>query len=163
MHVHDGFSIEATANVIRSHVLGMYLPSLFSGFLMDRFGTVKIMIAGALALTGACIVGLQGHSYLHYGFALIVLGVGWNFLYVGGTAMLTLTYSMSERFRAQAINEFTVFGVSAAASLLAGAVIHYFGWTMLVTLPLIPLVLVLLGLFIVRQDRLLRRPSMRQA
>lgn len=163
MHVHDGFAIEATANVIRSHVLGMYLPSLFSGFLMDRFGTVKIMIAGALALTGACIVGLQGHTYLHYWYALILLGVGWNFLYVGGTTMLTLTYSMSERFRAQAINEFAVFGISAAASLLAGAVIHYYGWTMLVTLPLLPLGLVLLGLFVVRQDRLLRRRSMRQA
>ncbi|HSD68397.1 MAG TPA: MFS transporter, partial [Woeseiaceae bacterium] len=137
MHVNDGFAIEDTANVIRSHVLGMYLPSLFAGFLMDRFGTVKIMMAGALALTGACLVGLHGHSYMHYWYALIMLGVGWNFLYVGGTTMLTLTYSVGERFRAQAINEFTVFGTSASASLLAGVVIHYFGWNLLVTLPLL--------------------------
>lgn len=162
MHVNDGFTIEATANVIRSHVLGMYLPSLFSGFLMDRFGTVRIMIVGALALAGACVVGLQGHSYLHYWYALVLLGIGWNFLYVGGTTMLTLTYSMSERFRAQAINEFTVFGTSASASLLAGVVIHYYGWNLLVMLPLVPLALVLIGLFVIRQDGLLRRPSVRQ-
>ncbi len=162
MHVNDGFTIEATANVIRNHVLGMYLPSLFSGFLMDRFGTVRIMIVGALALIGACAIGLQGHSYLHYSYALVLLGVGWNFLYVGGTTMLTLTYSMSERFRAQAINEITVFGTSATASLLAGVVIHYYGWNLLVMLPLVPLALVLICLFVVRQDGLLRRPSVRQ-
>jgi MFS family permease len=162
MHVNDGFAIDATANVIRSHVLGMYLPSLFSGFLMDRFGTVRIMIVGALALIGACIIGLQGHSYMHYWYALVLLGVGWNFLYVGGTTMLTLTYSMNERFRAQAINEFTVFGTSASASLLAGVVIHYYGWNPLVTLPLLPLALVLTGLFFIRKDGLLRRPSVRQ-
>ena len=163
MHVNDGFGIEDTANVIRSHVLGMYLPSLFAGFLMDRFGTVKIMVAGVLALTGASFIGLHGHSYLHYWYSLILLGVGWNFLYVGGTSMLTLTYSMSERFMAQAINEFTVFGTSATASLLAGVVIHYFGWNLLVTLPLRPLALVFVGLFLIRRDRLLRRPSLHQA
>ncbi|MCI0518321.1 MAG: MFS transporter [Woeseiaceae bacterium] len=163
MHVNDGFAIEETANVIRSHVLGMYLPSLFAGFLMDRFGTVKIMVAGALALTGASLIGLHGHSYMHYWYALILLGVGWNFLYVGGTTMLTLTYTMGERFRAQAINEFTVFGTSASASLLAGVVIHYFGWNLLVTLPLLPLALVLVGLFVVRRDGLLRRPSLHEA
>lgn len=163
MHVNDGFGIEDTANVIRSHVLGMYLPSLFAGFLMDRFGTVKIMVAGVLALTGASFIGLHGHSYLHYWYSLILLGVGWNFLYVGGTSMLTLTYSMNERFMAQAINEFTVFGTSATASLLAGVVIHYFGWNLLVTLPLLPLALVFVGLFLIRRDRLLRRPSLHQA
>jgi MFS family permease len=162
MHVNEGFTIEATANVIRSHVLGMYLPSLFSGFLLDRFGTVRIMISGAIALAGACIIGLQGHSYLHYWYALVLLGIGWNFLYVGGTTMLTLTYSMTERFRAQAINEFTVFGISASASLLAGVVIHYYGWNLLVTLPLVPLALVLIGLFVIRQDGLLRRPTVPQ-
>jgi MFS family permease len=159
MHINDGFSIEATAKVIRSHVLGMYVPSLFSGYLLDRFGTVKTMSAGAAALAGACVVALQGHSYLHYWYSLILLGIGWNFLYVGGTTMLTLTYSMSERFRAQAVNEFSVFGVSATASLLAGTVIHYFGWSVLVTLPLVPLAMTLVALFVVRQDGLLQRQT----
>ena len=159
MHINDGFSIEATASVIQGHVLGMYVPSLFSGFLLDRIGTTKIMTIGAFALAGACLIALQGHNYLHYWYALIILGVGWNFLYVGATTMLTLTYSMNERFRAQGVNEFVVFGSSATASLLAGTIIHYYGWTVLVSLPLIPLGAVLVGLFVVRRDALLRRLS----
>jgi MFS family permease len=157
MHVNDGFPIDETARVIRAHVLGMYVPSLFSGYLMDRLGPVRIMMAGVIGLALSCLVALQGLTYLHYWYALILLGIGWNFLYVGGTTMLTLTYSASERFRAQAINEFTVFGTSATASLLAGTVLHYFGWSTLVGLPLLPLALVLAGLFIVRRNHLLRR------
>jgi MFS family permease len=163
MHITDGFSIDETAKVIRSHVLGMYVPSLFSGFLMDRFGTIRIMAGGAFSLIGACLIARQGHTFLHYWYALILLGVGWNFLYVGGTTMLTLTYSMSERFRAQAVNEFAVFGTSAMASLLAGTIIYYFGWSLLVTVPLIPLALIPIGLFVVRRDKLLRRFSPRRA
>jgi MFS family permease len=158
MHINDGFPIDDTARVIRAHVLGMYLPSLFSGFLMDRIGTIKTMTIGAFVLTSACVVALQDHTFLHYWYALILLGIGWNFLYVGGTTMLTLTYAMSERFRAQAVNEFTVFGTSAIASLLAGTVIYYFGWKLMVTLPLIPLALITMGLFVVRRNDLLRQP-----
>lgn len=157
MHINDGYPIDETARVIRAHVLGMYVPSLFSGYLMDRYGPVKIMSAGVVGLAVACAIALQGHTYSHYWYALVILGVGWNFLYVGGTTMLTLTYSISERFRAQAVNEFVVFGTSATASLLAGTVIHYLGWSILVTLPLLPLLLVIAGLVLIRQDGLLRR------
>lgn len=158
MHVHDGYSLEVTTNVIRSHVLGMYVPSLFTGFLIERFGTVKIMSAGALALLASCVIGLQGQSVMHYWYALVLLGVGWNFLYVGGTAMLTFTYTMAERFKSQAVNEFCVFGTSAAGSLLAGIVIHFYGWNPLVMIPIPVLLLVLVGLFIVRNNELVRRP-----
>lgn len=158
MHVHDGYSLEVTTNVIRSHVLGMYVPSLFTGFLIERFGTVKIMSAGAVALLAACLIGLQGQSVMHYWYALVLLGVGWNFLYVGGTAMLTFTYTMAERFKSQAVNEFCVFGTSAAGSLLAGIVIHFYGWNPLVTIPIPVLLLVLAGLFTVRKNELVRRP-----
>ena len=157
MHINDGFSLEETAQVIRSHVLGMYVPSLFSGFLIEKLGTVRMMSLGGLALIVASVIGLQGQSYMHYWYALIVLGVGWNFLYVGGTTMLTLTYSMNERFKAQAVNEFTVFGISATASLLAGTVIHLYGWHTLALVPLPLLVLILAGLFFVRGDPLVRR------
>ena len=88
----------------------------------------------------------------------MLLGIGWNFLYVGGTTMLTLTYSMSERFKAQAVNEFVVFGMSATASLLAGTVLHLYGWYTLVLVPLPMLALILAGLFLVRRDPLIRRP-----
>lgn len=152
MHIKDGFSIEQTAQVIRSHVLGMYLPTLVSGYLMDRLGTVRMMSVGAVGLLAACIVALQGQSVMHYWYALVLLGIGWNFLYVGGTTMLTLTYTIGERFKAQAVNEFSVFGTSATASLLAGTVIFFFGWTTLVLIPL-PLLLILsIGLFVIRRD-----------
>lgn len=157
MHIKDGFSLEETAQIIRSHVLAMYVPSLFSGFLIERLGVVRMMSIGGLALIIASVIGLQGHTYMHYWYVLVLLGVGWNFLYVGGTTMLTLTYSMNERFKAQAVNEFTVFGTAAAASLLAGTVIHLYGWYKLVLLPLPLLVLVLCGLFFARHDRLVQR------
>jgi MFS family permease len=157
MHINDGYSLEETAGIIRAHVLGMYVPSLFSGFLMERLGTVRMMSFGGLALLIASLIGMQGHAYVHYWYALILLGVGWNFLYVGGTTMLTLTYSMNERFKAQAVNEFTVFGIAATASLLAGTVIHLYGWFTLVLLPLPLLALMLVSLFFVRGDPQVRR------
>jgi MFS family permease len=163
MHINDGYSLEETAQIIRGHVLGMYVPSLFSGFLIEKLGTVKMMSFGGLALIIASVIGMQGHTYMHYWYALILLGVGWNFLYVGGTTMLTLTYSMNERFKAQAINEFTVFGTAATASLLAGTVIHLYGWFTLVLVPLPLLVLTLSSLFFVRGDSLVRRLAPKRA
>ena len=156
MHIHDGYTLEATANVIRAHVLGMYVPSLVSGILIERLGTVKMMTLGALALLASAVIGLQGQAIMHYWFALVLLGIGWNFLYVGATTMLTLTYSMAERFKAQAVNEFCVFGTSATASLLAGTVIYFYGWYTLVLIPLPLLILIVVGLYLVRRDSLLR-------
>ena len=116
-----------------------------------------MMFIGALGLLATSIVALQGQSVLHYWGALILLGVGWNFLYVGGTTMLTYTYSMSERFQAQAANEFLVFGTSAIASLLAGTVMHYFGWSRLMLVPIPILLIIFVALLLVRRDPLLRR------
>ena len=156
MHINDGYSLEETANVMRAHVLGMYVPSLVSGLLIERLGTVKMMSLGAVGLLIAAFIGVQGRSITHYWFALVLLGVGWNFLYVGGTTMLTFTYSMSERFKAQAVNEFSVFGTSAAASLLAGTVMYYYNWYTVVLLPLPLLLIIVAGLIIVRRDPLVR-------
>ncbi len=163
MHVHDGYTLDLTANVIRGHVLGMYVPSLFTGLLIERLGTVRIMSAGALALLLACLVGLQGHSVMHYWYALALLGVGWNFLYVGGTTMLTFTYRMRERFKAQAVNDFCVFATSATGSLLAGTVMHLYGWNPLVTIPIPALLIVLVGLFAVRRNEFVRPPAAKMA
>ena len=87
------------------------------------------------------------------------LGVGWNFLYVGGTTMVTLSYDLAERFRAQAVNELCVFGMSAAGSLLAGTIIHLYGWHTLVVVPLPLLAAAALSLYSVRRDPLVRRPE----
>jgi len=157
MHVNDGHSLEQTTSVIRAHVLGMYLPSLVSGFLIERAGVARMMFVGAICLLATSIVGLQGQSVLHYWWALVLLGVGWNFLYVGGTTMLTYTYSVAERYRAQAVNEFLVFATAALASLLAGTIMHYFGWLRLMLVPMPVLVMVCVALLIVRRDALLYR------
>lgn len=157
MHVNDGFSLEATAAVIRAHVLGMYVPSLVAGFLIEKLGVTRLMFVGALGLLATSIIGLQGHSFMHYWWGLVLLGVGWNFLYVGGTTLLTYTYSMAERFRAQAVNEFLVFGTSATASLLAGTVMHFFGWRTLMLVPIPILLAICVALIVVRKDPLLER------
>ncbi|MFM1593294.1 MAG: MFS transporter [Woeseiaceae bacterium] len=146
MHVIDGYSIEATANVIRSHVLAMYIPSLISGFLIERFGLTKIMMLGVFGLLFACFAGLAGQSIFSYWTALVMLGIGWNFLYVGSTTMLTYTYRVSERFKAQGINEFCVFGMSALGSLLAGTIMYHYGWYTLVLIPLPFLLMIAVGL-----------------
>ncbi len=159
MSVNNGYSLQVTAGVISAHVLAMYIPSLISGFLIERLGVVRMMFAGAIALLATSIVGLQGHSVLHYWWALVLLGIGWNFLYVGATTMLTYSYSIAERYRAQGINEFLVFGSSATASLLAGTVMHYFGWFRLMLIPIPVLLLVCVALIIVRKNSLLDRSA----
>ena len=159
MHINNGYSLSVTAGVISAHVLAMYVPSLVSGFLVEKLGVVRMMFAGAFGLLATSIVGLQGHSVLHYWWALVLLGVGWNFLYVGATTMLTYTYADAERFRAQGLNELLVFGSSATASLLAGTVMHYFGWFRLMLIPIPILTFVCIALVLIRKDQLLDRPG----
>lgn len=156
MHVNEGYSLEDTSSVIRAHVLAMYVPSLFAGFLIERLGVTRLMMAGTAGLLATSIIGLQGHALMHYWWALVLLGVGWNFLYVGGTTLLTYSYSMAERFRAQGVNEFLVFGMSASASLLAGTVMFYFGWTSLMLVPIPVLLAIAAALTLVRKDPLLK-------
>lgn len=159
MHLNDGYSLEQTGSVIRAHALAMYLPSLVAGFLIEKLGVTRLMFAGALALVATSVVGLQGHAVMHYWWALVLLGVGWNFLYVGGTTLLTYTYSMAERFQAQAVNEFMVFGMSATASLLAGTVMFFFGWDTLMLMPIPVLLLIGMALLAVRKNPLLDRTT----
>jgi MFS family permease len=159
MNINDGFSLAVTAGILQAHVLAMYIPSLVSGFLIEKLGVVRMMFAGAIALLATAIVGLQGHTVMHYWWALVLLGVGWNFLYIGATTMLTYTYSITERYRTQGLNEFLVFGSSATASLLAGTVMHYFGWFSLMLIPIPVLLVVCVSLFLVRKQALLRRSA----
>lgn len=150
MHVIDGHSMNHTADVVRSHVVAMYAPSLVSGWLISRLGSRVLMGAGAVIMLATVLIGLQGHAVMHYWLALVMLGIGWNFLYVGGTTLLTRTYRASERFRAQAVNDFSIFGCSAAGSLLAGTVIHLLGWAILLLAVTIPLLLMLTALIWIR-------------
>ena len=139
LHFVDGYSLAATAAIIQAHVLAMYLPSLFSGFLVGRFGAGRVMLWGTLLLGATLVAGLAGRHMLHYGLAMVTLGVGWNFLYVGGTALLARAYRPAERFRVQALNDFSIMGISAFASLSAGAVMQLLGWNgvLYVSIPFI--------------------------
>ena len=148
MHVVDGHDEVATARVIQVHLLAMYLPSLGSGWIIARLGERPVIVAGTLLMT-ACvgIAAAGGHSALHYGWALGLLGLGWNLLFIAATTMLTRTYRREERIRAQTLNDFLVFASQATASLLAGLAVTTIGWERLnlATLPLLAAVLIGVG------------------
>lgn len=146
MSVENDFSIQTTAEVIRAHVIAMYLPSLITPLLISRLGLPRMMFLGALAMSVTIAIGLAGHHLMHYWLALVLLGIGWNFLFVAGTSQLVQTYRPSERFRAQAVNDFSVFAMSAVASLMAGTVLFNFGWIAVLLSSLPALLLVLLAL-----------------
>jgi predicted MFS family arabinose efflux permease len=141
--------------VIQWHVVGMFAPSFFTGSLIRRYGAPRVMQAGFVLLLGHVVVALSGVEFLHFLSALILLGVGWNFAFIGGTALLTQAYRPAEQLKVQAVNEFSVFGLVALATLSAGWLYDRFGWTTL-NLALVPLLLAALAATI-RIERSLRR------
>lgn len=138
MHVLMHHSLVDTKRVIQSHILAMYVPSLFSGWLAARIGLRRLIYLGLGAFAGCVVVGESGQGLLNYWFALVLLGVGWNFLFVGGTALLPRSYRAEERFRVQSLNESLVFGSQALAALSSGWAIEQLGWYrfLLIAVPL---------------------------
>ena len=124
--------------VIQWHVVGMFAPSFFTGALIKRYGAPLIMQAGFILLLAHVVVALSGVEFLHFLSALVFLGVGWNFAFIGGTALLTQTYRPEEQLKVQAINEFAIFGLVALATLSAGWLYDRFGWNTL-NLAVLPL------------------------
>ncbi|MEM7209413.1 MAG: MFS transporter [Pseudomonadota bacterium] len=122
------FSFGDVAFVIQCHVLGMFVPSFFTGHLIKRFGCANIMLWGGAALSACVLINLSGHSLWHYWSALVLLGIAWNFLYVGGTTMLTDTYTPGEKARAQGLNDVIVFSTVTIAALSAGVLQQTVGW-----------------------------------
>ncbi|HEX7029273.1 MAG TPA: MFS transporter [Gammaproteobacteria bacterium] len=139
MHVMDGHALDHTAAVIQAHIAAMYLPSLASGWLIRRFGEARLLLAGIVILFACVAAAMLGREVVHYAVALILLGIGWNFLFVGGTTLLTQAWRPAERFRVQAANDFLVFTVMAAASLASGAAVYSAGWNTLLLVVLPPL------------------------
>jgi MFS family permease len=138
---HHEHGISDTAFVIQWHVLGMFLPSFFTGSLIARFGAPRIMLAGVVLLLCHVAVALSGVQFLHFASALVLLGVGWNFAYLGGTTLVTETYRPSEKAWTQGIFDFTVFTTVVISSFASGLLLHLFGWTGVNVLAL-PLLLV---------------------
>lgn len=135
-----------TAFVIQWHVLGMFAPSFFTGSLIKRFGLLSILITGALFGLACVYINLNGTSVNHFWFALVLLGISWNFLFIGATTLLTETYNENEKFKSQAFNDFIMFSIVAAASLSAGILHHQYGWQFVNYIAIPALIFILLSL-----------------
>jgi MFS family permease len=137
-----GLPFDDAALVLEWHVLGMFVPAFFTGHLIKRFGALPIMAIGAL-LNFACVaVALSGVDLMQFLVALFVLGVGWNFLYTGGSTLLTATYRPEEKARAQGAMDFCVFSTMALTSFASGALVTTQGWMWLNVGSLVPITLV---------------------
>jgi MFS family permease len=141
-----GMGIGASADVIRAHSIAMFLPGFITGRLIQRLGVHQVIVAGAL-LTVLCVAVNLAFSpaYAEFMVALVLLGVGWNFMFVGGTTLLTTAYSAAERVRVQATNDFIVFGTVACTAFTSGAVQADAGWATL-NLTVVPPVVIALAL-----------------
>jgi MFS family permease len=134
-------SVDSAAMAIQWHVLAMFAPSFITGHLIARFGRERIVFAGLVLLAGAGLIAVSGLAIWQFNLAMILLGLGWNFGYVGSTTMVTDCHRPEERNKVQAVNEFMVFGLVAVASFSSGKLLHEMGWfTVAVTyLPLVAL------------------------
>jgi MFS family permease len=116
------------AFVIQWHTIGMFLPSFFTGQLINRYGAQPVILCGAGLMLFSILVNFNGTSVSHFWAALLALGVGWNFMFIGGTSLLSSSYRPEEGAKAQAFNDFVVFSVAAASSFSAGALLHWVSW-----------------------------------
>ncbi|MCX7168635.1 MAG: MFS transporter [Rhodocyclales bacterium] len=131
-----GLPFADTAFILQWHVIAMFAPSFFTGGLIKRFGVLNILFVGA-GLMFVCIgIALAGITLMHFWWALVLLGVGWNFLFIGGTTLLTETYRPEERAKVQGSNDFIVLGVQGLTSLSSGVLISSEGWASLNTYAL---------------------------
>ena len=138
-----GFGIGDTANVLSVHILGMFAPSFVTGHIIRRIGERRVLLIGVAAMIATVAIGLAGIDILHFWFALVLLGIGWNFLFVGGTTLLTKCYRPAERAKMQGMNDFLTFTGVAVCSFIAGAVEQSWGWNAVLLGSLVPTVLIL--------------------
>ena len=128
MHVLQDFSLEQTKWVIQSHIVAMYLPSFFSALLIQRAGISKVIKLGLLIYVITMSIGLIDNGWLSYWSALVLLGLGWNLLFLAGTVLLAQSHSNEERFNAQGLHDLLVFGAQAITALGAGILLLLIGW-----------------------------------
>lgn len=123
-----GMGMDSTALVIQWHVFSMFAPSFFTGSIIKRIGITTVLLLGVLAGVSAVGINLSGSSEPHFVSALVLLGISWNFLYIGGTTLLTDAHNAAEKSRIQAVNDLIVFTTVTLTALSAGALHHVFGW-----------------------------------
>ena len=136
-----GLPYAAAATVISWHVVGMYAPGFVTGSLIGRFGELKVILAGVAVMAAGALVALSGNALGHFLVALVLVGIGWNFMYTGGTALLTESYTPAEKARTQGINDFIMFSTMAITSLASGALVSSAGWEIMnwIALPFLAL------------------------
>jgi MFS family permease len=151
-----GYPFAAAAFVIEWHVVGMFAPGFVTGSLIERFGALKVIVCGTLLMAACVGVALAANQIVHFWIALVLLGVGWNLMYTGGTTLLTEAYTPPERAKTQGLNDLIVFAVMGVSSFSSGALIDVAGWERMnaVALPFIAAVaLAASGLGALRQRR----------
>jgi MFS family permease len=136
-----GHAFGDAAFVIQWHALGMFAPSFVTGHLIARFGVIRVLLTGAALLLLCCVINLGGLAVANFWAANVVLGIGWNFLFVGATTLLTRTYTAEERGKVQALNDFLIFGTVAMSSFASGALLSGVGWGM-VQIAIMPFVVI---------------------
>lgn len=146
MHESYGHSLTDTKWVLQSHIAAMFLPSFITPVLVRYMGLRGMMVAGLVCYCLAITVGYSDNSPQGFWTQLVLLGIGWNFLFIGGTTLLPDTHHENERFKAQSINDFTVFSFQALAALSAGWALNLIGWQPMVLLCLIPVAIMLMAL-----------------
>lgn len=145
---------QESANLgLQWHVIAMYAPSFFTGNLIARFGAMRMAAAGLLLTGLAAAVGLAGVDVMHFWWALILLGVGWNFGFLGASAMVLECHRSEEKTRVQSLNDFIVFGLMALGSFTSGGVLSAYGWSTVLWVSFVPLALAGLALAVVMNRR----------
>jgi len=150
MNMMHGFSLFSTGIILQMHVMGMFLPSLITGDLIKSFGHKKIIYSGIIILLITIIIHFKFETYYGYMIGLILLGIGWNFLFVSGTSLLVVSYNKEDKFLAQGVNDFVVFSSQALGSLSAGIILFSTSWKTL-NLICLPLLIILL-IFSIRKS-----------
>ena len=156
MHYVHKLSVDKVGLVIQFHVLGMFLPSLFTGNLIKRFGFSNIMYTGVFFYALTISLSLFEPTFINYFASLIFLGIGWNFLYISGTSLLVTTYNEQEKFKAQGFNDLIIFSATAIGSLSAGILISLLSWK-IVNFMCIPFLIIIL--FVILRADIKKAPA----
>jgi MFS family permease len=150
MHMHGQSQVSANVG-LQWHVIAMYLPSFFTGRLINRFTARRVVLAGLLLIGLAAIVGLRGVDVFHFWVSLALLGVGWNFGFLGASALVLECHRPEEKTRVQSFNDFIVFGLMAVGSFSSGGLLSAYGWDMVLWVSFVPLALAVMVLMLAKQ------------
>lgn len=155
MHHMQGHSLNETKWVIQSHIAAMYIPSLLTPWLVKKIALKGLLMLGSIIYIIVALIAFSGQEVMHYWWALILLGIGWNFLFLTGTSLLPQSYQPCERHKVQAANDFILFGFQAFASLMAGWVLFTSGWNyvVLTSLPFIVVLIIINIVYFRHQDK----------